>query len=207
MPFRKKKKSMLSVGITGGIGSGKSTICYIFECLGVPVYYADDAAKKLMTKKGALKDRITALFGKEAYFKNGKLNRKHISAMAFPNPELLKHLNAAVHPAVIEDGKKWMDQRAMEGHPYAIKEAALLIESGSYTSLDKIIVVSCPLEIRLERAMKRDKSSAEKIKMRIDAQMPDAEREKFADYIISNDGQRSLIEQVMGVHKMLMMPV
>lgn len=194
---------MLSVGITGGIGSGKSTICYIFECLGVPVYYADDAAKKLMTKKGELKNRITALFGKEAYFKNGKLNRKHISAMAFPNPELLKHLNAAVHPAVIEDGKKWMEQRAMEGHPYAIKEAALLIESESYKQLDKLIVVTCPEDIRLERAMKRDKSSAIKIMERMRAQLSDEQRLEYADYVIRNDGSRSLLEQILEIHSKL----
>lgn len=195
---------MLKVGITGGIGSGKTTICQIFETLGIPVYYADDAAKRLMAQKGPLKSRILELFGKEAYFRNGRLNRKHISAMAFPQPELLQKLNAAVHPAVIQDGNQWMENMAKTKSPYALKEAALLIESGSYKQLDKLIVVTCPEEIRLQRAMKRDKASAQKIHERMGAQLSDEKRLEYADYVIVNDGSISLIGQILGIHEELM---
>ena len=194
---------MFKVGITGGIGSGKSTVCKIFELLGIPVYYADDAAKKLMTSDKNLKRQIINIFGTEAYFKNGRLNRKYISERAFPNPSLLKKLNEAVHPAVIADGIKWMKQQKSEHHLYALKEAALLIESGSYKDLDKVIVVVCPEDIRIARAQKRDGTSAAKIKERIKAQLSDDERLKYADFVVNNDGEVSLIEQIMKIHKNL----
>ena len=132
---------MYKVGITGGIASGKTTICKIFELLGVPVYYADDRAKQLMTASKVIKHQIITLFGTEAYFKNGRLNRKYIGSIAFNDPPILKKLNAIVHPAVIQDGHDWFEK--LKDVPYALKEAALLIESGSYKTLDKTIVVTC----------------------------------------------------------------
>jgi len=189
---------MYKVGITGGIASGKTTICKIFELLGVPVYYADDRAKQLMTASKVIKHQIITLFGTEAYFKNGRLNRKYIGSIAFNDPPILKKLNAIVHPAVIQDGHDWFEK--LKDVPYALKEAALLIESGSYKTLDKTIVVTCPEEIRLLRATKRDKAKVTDIKSRMQNQMPDAERIKYADYIINNDGKDLLIPQILDIH-------
>ncbi|HPN68868.1 MAG TPA: dephospho-CoA kinase [Saprospiraceae bacterium] len=189
---------MYKVGITGGIASGKSTICKIFELLGVPVYYADDRAKRLMTASKSIKHQIITVFGAEAYYKNGRLNRKHIGSIAFNDPFVLKKLNAIVHPAVIQDGLDWFEN--LKDFPYALKEAALLIESGSYKSLDKTIVVTCPEEIRLLRAAKRDKAKVTDIKSRMQNQMPDDERIKFADFIINNDGNDLLIPQILDIH-------
>lgn len=193
---------MYKIGITGGIGSGKTTICRIFESLGIPVYYADDRAKKLMTGNKNVKSELIQLFGNDAYFKNGRLNRKYIASLAFNDETLLKKLNAIVHPAVIKDGHEWFLKQ--QASPYALKEAALLIESGSYKSLDKVIVVICPEEIRLERAMKRDKAKLSDIKKRMAQQMTDRERKSFANYVINNDGKHSLISQILAIHHQIM---
>jgi dephospho-CoA kinase len=127
---------MIKVGITGGIGSGKTTVCKLFETLDVPVYYADDRAKKLMTSNAEVKKAISHLFGNEAYYRNGRLNRPFISAQVFKNKPMLKKLNAIVHPAVKIDGDQWFAEQHTK---FALKEAALLIESGSYKSMDKLI--------------------------------------------------------------------
>ncbi|MBK8388059.1 MAG: dephospho-CoA kinase [Saprospiraceae bacterium] len=193
---------MYKVGITGGIASGKTTICKIFELLGVPVYYADDRAKQLMTASKVIKHQIITLFGTEAYFKNGRLNRKYIGSIAFNDPSILKKLNAIVHPAVIQDGHDWFE--TLIEVPYSLKEAALLIESGSYKTLDKTIVVTCPEEIRLLRAAKRDKAKVTDIKSRMQNQMPDEERIKYADYIINNDGKDLLIPQILHIHQQIL---
>ena len=193
---------MYKVGITGGIGSGKTTICQVFETLGIPIYYADERAKALMTGNKKLKKEIISIFGADSYFLNGRLNRKFISSLAFDNASLLKELNAVVHPAVALDGEKWFYELKHD-LPYAIKEAALLIESKSYLKLDKLIVVVCPDEIRLQRAAARDKSKLEDIRKRMAQQLSDSEREKFADFVILNDGKHSLIEQVMKIHSAL----
>lgn len=196
----------LKVGITGGIGSGKTTVCKIFETLGIPVYYADDRAKALMTEKQTLVDAIKALLGHQAYLADGSLNRQYISDMAFKNPSILTQLNALVHPAVFEDGIKWHDNQ--KNTPYTLKEAALLYESGSYQNLDKIITVYTPSVLRIERVLKRSAMSPiqgvamtkEDVEARIAKQMPDEEKVKRADFVIYNDGQQALIPQVMTIH-------
>jgi dephospho-CoA kinase len=188
----------MKIGITGGIGSGKTTVCKIFEALGIPIYYADDSAKKLMTSNKVVKSKITSLFGSEAYFRNGRLNRKFISSKVFSDKTLLNKLNAIVHPAVKEDNERWFLEQKSQ---MALKEAALLIESGSYKDLDKVIVVTCPIETRIERVMSRDKSTKEAVLKRIENQMPEEEKIKYADFIIINDGKKLLIPQVLKIYK------
>lgn len=195
--MRKKWK----IGITGGIGSGKTTVCRIFETLGIPVYYADERAKWLMINNPTVKNEIIQLFGKEAYSGNGELNRQHIADIAFQDPDKLKQLNQIVHPAVLSDGEKW--HRKQVSVPYTLKEAALLFESGSYLQLDKIITVTAPLEIRIQRVIERDKTDREKVFSRIKFQMPEEEKIALSQYIIINDGQHSLIRQVLDIHNKL----
>jgi dephospho-CoA kinase len=195
---------MIKVGITGGIGSGKTYVCKLFDCMGIPVYDADQRAKKLMTSNKILKNAIISLLGREAYFLNGRLNRKYIAESVFKNAKLLQSLNALVHPAVAKDGEEWFNQAEKQGHKYAVKEAALLIESQSYKLLDKLIVVTAPLELRISRVMKRDKSTRENVLTRISKQMSDDEKIKFADFTIVNDGEKSVIEQVKAIHDSLM---
>jgi dephospho-CoA kinase len=192
----------LKVGITGGIGSGKTTACKIFETLGIPVYYADERAKWLMVNDLALKKEILDLFGNEAYFKNGSLNRKYISAVVFQDKHKLRALNGIVHPAVFKDGDEWFGQ--ISGVPYTLKEAALLIESGGYKSVDKLIVVSAPEDLRLERVVKRDMLKKEDVLARIRSQISEAARLEHADFVIQNDGQKSLINQVFSIHRELL---
>jgi dephospho-CoA kinase len=192
---------MQHLGITGGIGSGKTTVCKIFETLGIPIYYADDRAKFLMSHDPNLIMGIIELFGQEAYLEPQVLNRAHIAQVAFNDKDKLTQLNALVHPAVARDGLEW--QAAQYDVPYTLKEAALLYESGSYRSLDKIIVVTAPLELRIERVMARDGAKREEVEARIAKQMPESEKVNMADFVIYNDGEQALIPQVMSIHRQL----
>lgn len=194
---------MIKVGISGGIGSGKTTVCNIFESMGIPVYYADQRAKKIMTSSKKVKNEITNLLGKDAYFKNGRLNRKYIAAKVFNNKNLLGKLNAIVHPAVANESEKWFESLNTK---YAIKEAALLIESGSYKYLDYIIIVTAPEKIRIERVMMRDGIDKSQVKVRINNQMSEKEKIKYADFIIDNDGRKSILRQIQRIHKKLINP-
>lgn len=191
---------MLKAGITGGIGSGKTTVCQVFETLGIPVFYADEAARMLMEQDPALIAAITALFGPEAYL-SGRLNRPYIAQAAFGRPELLQELNQLTHPATIRYGKEWM---ARQTASYALKEAALFFESGSDADMDVMIGVSAPEELRLQRAMQRDHAPAEKIRERMARQMDEAEKMKRCDYIIHNDGVQPIIPQVLELHRQLL---
>ena len=195
---------MLKVGITGGIGSGKTTVCKIFATLGIPIYYADDRAKWLMVNSPALQTGIINLFGKEAYNEEGQLNRAYIGGIAFKHPKKLQKLNALVHPAVFVDGENWQQEQFALQVPYTLKEAALLYETGSHKFLDKMIVVTAPEEMRIERVMKRDGLDREAIQDRIARQMPATEKVAQADYIITNDGQQLLIPQVLEIHQQLL---
>lgn len=196
---------MIKVGITGGIGSGKTTACRIFEWLGVPVYYADERAKWLMQHDPELVSNILALFGTDAYTTDGSLNRAHLSRIIFADPDKRKQLNALVHPAVWRDGEKWQQQH--RSAPYTLKEAALLYESGGDRLLDRMIVVTAPEALRIARVVQRDGLSPEEVKQRIRAQMPEAEKAARADFIIENDGEHSLLQQVLSVHHTLLAPV
>ena len=200
-PKRKRRKKF-KIGVTGGIGSGKTTVCRIFKTLGIPIYYADDRAKALMIEDKALIKSIKKIFGAAAYHKDGSLNREHIAGIAFGNKGKLALLNAAVHPAVAEDGKNW--HRKQRSVPYTVKEAALLFEAGSYQQLDYIITVTAPEAIRIQRVIKRDKTTKKQVKARIDKQMPEAEKVKLSDFVIDNDGEQALIPQVVAIHRKLL---
>lgn len=194
---------MIKVGITGGIGSGKSTVCKIFECLGAPIYYADDRAKELMHSSVKLKVEITKLLGEQAYLRNGELNRNFIADEIFKNDALRLKLNQIVHPFVIKDGQKWQKQHA--NCKYTIKEAALLVQSGSYKYLDKLIVVTAPESLRIQRILKRNPNmTIDDIKRRLSAQMKEDELVKYADWVITNDGTKSIISQVYEIHQSLL---
>jgi dephospho-CoA kinase len=191
---------MLNIGITGGIGVGKTTVCRIFETLDIPVYYSDYRAKRLMTGNKKVKAAIKALFGSEAYFKNGRLNRKHIGGKVFQDKSLLEALNAIVHPAVFADAVSWVQEQQA---PYVLQEAALLVESGRYKMFDKLIVVSAPEAVKIERVRQRDRKSIAEVQAIIDKQMPDKLKIEKADFVIINDGKTALIPQVLAIHNIL----
>lgn len=192
---------MLRVGITGGIGSGKSTVCAVFETLGIPVYYADTETKQLYTKNSGLKDAVINAFGPDVYL-NGNLDRAKMASIVFSNKEKLNQLNQIVHPFVIQDFEDWC--KLHTNKQYVIKEAAIMFESGSYKQLDVIVGVIAPEEVRIERTMKRDGLSREEVVQRINKQMPADEMAKRCHYIIENNGHESLIVQVLDLHKKLL---
>jgi dephospho-CoA kinase len=189
----------LRIGITGGIGSGKSTVAKVFEVIGIPVYYADDAAKRLMNEDPQLQQQIVDLFGPTAY-SNNQLDRKYIAQVVFNNKEKLQQLNALVHPATIADGERWMQQQTS---PYAIKEAALIFESGTQGQLDYVIGVSAPAALRIHRAMKRDHVSREEILSRMNKQIQETIKMRLCDFIIYNDEQQLVVPQVLALHEKL----
>jgi dephospho-CoA kinase len=191
---------MLKVGITGGIGSGKTTVCQIFATLGIPIYYADVRAKELMISDADLIQQIKKLFGENAYL-NGELNRKYIAEKAFHDKNLLQQLNAIVHPAVFQDTLNWFQTH--HDKAYTLYEAAIMFESGSYKLMDKMITVFAPLEDRISRTMKRDHISREEVLERVDKQMPEEEKMKRADFLIYNDHSQPLIQQVLTIHQQL----
>ncbi|MFT4022862.1 MAG: dephospho-CoA kinase [Flavihumibacter sp.] len=186
---------MLRIGITGGIGSGKSVVARVFENLGIPVYNADNAAKILMETDPSLREKITALFGSEAY-ENNRLNRAFIAARVFNNQEKLEALNAAVHPVVIRYGEEWFNRQSA---PYAIKEAALFFETGTAAQLDKVIGVYAPPTLRLRRVMQRDGLTREQIKSRMDKQIDESLKMRLCDHVILNDDQHLVIPQVLAL--------
>jgi dephospho-CoA kinase len=191
----------LKIGVTGGIGSGKSTVCSIFEHLGVPIYNADIRAKQLMAESEDLKKKLRLAFGWDVYDKHDQLDREYLAKIVFNNPPQLRILNHIVHPAVFEDYADWANTQSETGHPYSVKEAALLVEADSYKALDKLIVVTCPIDVRLERITKRDGIKREEVLKRIENQLSDKDRLDHADYVIKNSTNFSLIKQVLLLHK------
>ena len=190
------------VGITGGIGSGKSTVCQLFSLLGIPVYTADDRAKWLMAQDAELQNQISSTFGTESYLANGELNRAFLAETVFPNPEKITELNALVHPVVRKDFEQWITQQSA---PYLIKEAALLFETGAAKELDYVINVSSPLRVRMARILLRDPHrSEEQVNQIINQQLPDEEKNALADFCIKNTDNKLLIPQVLEVHAQLL---
>ncbi len=191
---------MLKIGITGGIGSGKTTVCKVFETLGIPVFYADSAAKLLMTSDADLVAGVKRTFGNESYHADGALNNKYLAGIVFNQQEELAKLNSLVHPAVFNAFDKWVKAK-LKSAPYVLKEAALLFESGSYKQCDKNILVTSPIALKLARVMQRDKVSEVEVLARMDKQFTDEQKAKMADYFISNSLTDSVILQVLNLHQ------
>lgn len=191
---------MLKIGITGGIGSGKTTICKVFETLGIPVFYADTVAKQIMTTDSILIAGIKDTFGTQSYFEDGVLNNKHIANIVFSNEVELNKLNALVHPAVFRAFDEW-DAKLPKHLPYSLKEAALLFESGSYEMCDKNILVTAPQALKIARVIQRDKVSEEQVLARMNKQFTDRQKLKMADYFIENNENKSIILQVLDLHE------
>ena len=191
---------MLKVGITGGIGSGKSTVCQVFQTLGIPVFKADDAARYLMEHDAALVSSIKQMFGSEVY-ENGKLIRGRVSNIIFNNEQLLTQLNALIHPATVTYSREWMGQQTT---PYVLKEAAIFFESGSNNELDVMIGVYAPLEMRIDRTMKRGNTTEEKVRSIIAHQMDEQEKMNLCDFVVNNDGSEAIIPQVLALDQQLL---
>ncbi len=190
---------MLKVGLTGGIGSGKSFVARVFMALGIPVYDSDEQAKVLMTENQDLLYRVKELFGDKAYT-DKQLNRKYISERVFVDKQLLSELNAIVHPAVNDDFKSWARKKKNEA-PYLIKEAAILIESGAYKLMDHNILVVAEKKTRISRVVARDNTSEESVIERMNNQMSDKEKMKSADFIIYNDIDSMILRQIVDLHQ------
>ncbi len=190
---------MMVVGLTGGMGSGKTTVANFFKELGVPVYIADSAGKKLMNTNVELRSRIISIFGNHAY-SNDLLDKKYIADQVFNSPDKLQQLNNLVHPAVVQDFQHWKEKQ--EG-PYVIYEAAILFETGGYEKCDFIILVTAPLDERIKRLQDRDQSSLEEIEARIQHQWSDEKKRKLSDYEIINNNLSSTKDQVRNLHKIL----
>jgi dephospho-CoA kinase len=193
---------MLRIGITGCIGSGKSTVARIFEHLNIPVYNADLRAKQLMTESPAIRQGLLHLFGTEAYLPSGELNRTNISQQVFAKREMLEKLNALVHPVVIKDFDDW--SAAQTGAPYVMKEAALMFESDSYKQLDAVITVASPENLRIERTMNRDGLDKESVLARMRNQMTEEEKVTRSQYVIYNNEHDAVIPQALALHKRFM---
>jgi len=190
---------MLKVGLTGGIGSGKSTVAAIFETLGIPVYYADKEAKRLMNEDQGLIQSVKNLLGEESYI-NGILNREYIASVVFNEPKKLEQLNQLIHPLTITDSQNWLLQQST---PYAIKEAALIFESNSESHLDVIIGVTSPESLRIKRVMERDGIDETAVRQRMSRQMSEAEKIKRCDFVINNNESELITPQVIRIHEAL----
>ncbi|MBV9962599.1 MAG: dephospho-CoA kinase [Parafilimonas sp.] len=191
---------MLKIGLTGGMGSGKTTISKIFAVLGIPVFYADDIAKGIMNENENLKRRVIDLFGTEAYTENS-LNRKYIAGIVFKDAFKLEQLNALVHPVTIAAADEWINKQTSS---YIIKEAALMFESAAAANLDYIIGVYAPQHLRLQRVMQRDNVSREEVLSRMNNQLDETIKMKLCDFVIVNDEQQGVLPQVLSLHEKLL---
>ncbi|MCF2503041.1 dephospho-CoA kinase [Dyadobacter sp. CY107] len=188
----------LQIGITGGIGSGKSVVCKLFSCLGIPVYNADSRAKWLTNHNQQIINRVVALLGRDSYDAEGRYNTSYVSSLVFNNDDLLKKLNAIIHPVVMQDTADWVQNHATS--PYVVKEAAIMNKAGDRNSLDYVVVVEAPLELRVSRILQRDKRSEDEIRAIVKRQVSDEDRKKVADFLINNDEESALIPQVLKLH-------
>ncbi|KAA9331811.1 dephospho-CoA kinase [Adhaeribacter soli] len=190
---------MLKIGITGGIGTGKSIVCRIFELLGVPVYDSDHRAKQVMACNPQLKEELIAAFGPKTFNEQG-LDRTFLAKMVFHNAEKLQLLNSLVHPRVKQDFVDWVSENA--GAPYVLKEAALMFETEAWRQVDKMITVYAPLDIRMKRLLERDTHRTQTdLENIIAKQLPEEEKIRRADYVVYNDDSQLVIPQVLALHK------
>lgn len=193
----------LQIGITGGIGSGKSVVCKLFSCLGIPIYNADSRAKWLTNHNPQIINRVVALLGRDSYDAEGRYNTSYVSSLVFNNDDLLKKLNAIIHPVVMQDTADWVQNHATS--PYVVKEAAIMNKAGDRNSLDYVVVVEAPLELRVSRILQRDKRSEDEIRAIVKRQVSDDDRKKVADFFINNDEESALIPQVLKLHDIFKM--
>ncbi|WP_216690476.1 dephospho-CoA kinase [Hymenobacter siberiensis] len=192
---------MLRIGITGGIGSGKSIVSRLFHALGVPIYDADTRARWVMENDAQLRAQLIAAFGPATYDAAGRLNRPVLAGTVFNNPGLLAQLNGLVHPHVGTDFERWAVAQARAGHAYVLKEAALLFEAGSYKQLDRVITVFAPLAVRAARVLRRDPHrSAADVQAIMAKQLSEEEKMARADYVLTNDDVLPLLPQVLALH-------
>jgi len=191
---------MIKLGITGGIGSGKSIVSEIFSLCGVPVYVADTESKRLVSLSPVIRERLIELFG-NILFAKGVLDKPLLASYIFNDRKKLQMVNDIIHPEVEKDYSEWL----CEKYKYNIvaQEAAILFESGFNRLMDKVVMVYTPLEMRIERTMERDNISRERVMERINNQMPDEEKAELSDFVIVNDGTESLIAQVLDIIKRL----
>lgn len=193
---------MIKIGITGGIGSGKSVVASLLALYGVPVYIADEESKRLTNTSPVIREGLIALLGREIYTDQG-LDKKSLASRIFSDPELLKRVNSIIHPEVDRHFSAWVERQTT---PLCAIESAILYESGFYKVVDASLMVYAPKELRIERALSRDTVSRKEIEHRINNQMPDEEKKERSDYIIYNDGKRALIPQVGGLIRHLLSP-
>lgn len=190
---------MLKVGITGGIGSGKSTICNIFRNLGVPIFSSDEEGRKVLNEDEDVRKELRKLFGDDMFISDGSVDRPRLASLIFSDPNAMDQVVSLVHPKVQEKYETWCIKH--ESRPYTLKEAAILFESGYYHDLDKIIHVFAPKEVRMQRVIQRDKSIKEEVMKRMRFQYTDEERNKLADFILINEEIDTLLPQVMELHE------
>ncbi len=188
---------MKVVGITGGMGSGKTTVCRIFELLGIPVFYADDEAKKLY-EVPSIRSGTVRIFGRGILDPQGRIDKKKLAGIVFNDKKALKQINNLIHPAVKKKFIAWVKKQ--KSHRYVIKEAAIMIESGASRDIDYLISVISPKSLRISRLILRDNTNTSSLKKRISEQLPDKELLKRSDAVILNDDKHSLIEQVLKIH-------
>ena len=186
------------VGITGGIGSGKTFVCQILETMGYPVFYSDKEAKLIIANNKQVKLKIIALFGKESYLKSGKINRQHLAKQIFENQQKLEQMNAIVHPAVRLAFENWTNK---QNSNIVFNEAAIIFETGIYKRYDFTILVTAPKQIKIKRILKRDNSSLTEIEKRMNNQWLDEKKQKLANFIINNDEKQMLLPQIIEIIK------
>lgn len=195
--MRRKAGSRLKLGVTGGIGSGKTTVCKVFSVLGIPVFSADDEAKKIQESDRDLQLKINSFAGKDL-FPEGKLDRPELARLIFSNKELLEKVNSVVHPAVFRTFREWFRE---QNAPYSIMEAAILFESGAFKMMDRIATVVTPMEERIERLVRSKKLSMEQIIERIKNQIDDESRITRSDFLIFNSENEMIIPAILGIHE------
>jgi dephospho-CoA kinase len=189
---------MIKVGITGGIGSGKSTVCQFFRTIGIPVFEADSEAKKLINNSDSIRSQLKALFGKDIYLPDQTIDRKKLAAFIFNSPPLLQKVNTIVHPEVRNYFFKWCEQQHT---PYIVHEAAILFESGFYAMMDYTILITAPEAIRIQRVIARENTDAESVRARMEKQWKDEQKAELANAVIRNDGTELVVPQLVKLDK------
>ena len=194
---------MLKLGLTGGIGSGKTTIAKVFENIGVPVFYADNEAKKFLFDED-VKRNLVSIFGDNVIDSNGEVNKQELASIVFNNKAHLQELNSLIHPLLMKEFEKWCNNNELEKNPYIVMEAAILFEAGFDKFVDKVLTISAPLHTRIERVVKRDNTDIKQVESRIRNQMSDKEREKKSDYIIYNGDMDMVVNEVVKINQNLL---